>query len=158
MKYATEIAVLIAAAALAASAVLPVAGASEIYKWTDTEGNVHYGDRPSGVASEERVAIVSQRTDNARVQAGIDARLERQAARAEARQGREAADAERAEEEQKAADRAAACAENRTRLNNYNESARLYREDENGERVYLDDSERETAKQRVQELIDEYCG
>ena len=158
MKYATEIAALLAAAALAASAVVPIAGAGEIYKWTDAEGNVHYGDRPSGDAGEERLAIVSQRTDSARVQAGIDARLERQAARAEARQNREDEDAERAEEEQQAADRAAACEENRNRLNTYNESARLYREDENGERVYLDDSEREAAKQRVQELINEYCG
>jgi len=158
MKYATEIAALLAAAALAASAVVPVAGAGEIYKWTDAEGNVHYGDRPSGDASEERLAIVSQRTDSGRVQAGIDARLERQAARAEARQNRDAEDAERAEEEKESADRAAACQENRQRLNTYNESARLYREDENGERVYLDDGERETAKQRVQEMIDEYCG
>jgi len=158
MKYAKEVAALLAIGALAASAVLPVAGASEIYKWTDADGNVHYGDRPSGVASEERVAIASQRTDASRVQAGIDARLERQAARAEARQTRETEDADRAEEEQKAAERTAACEQNRQRLNSYNESPRLYREDENGERVYLDDSERETAKQRVQELIDEYCG
>ncbi len=158
MKYAKEVAVLLAAAALAASAVMPLAGASEIYKWTDAEGNVHYGDRPSGVASEERVAIASQRTDAARVQAGIDARLERQATRDEARQARETEDAERAEEEKKSAERAAACEENRQRLNTFDEAARLYREDENGERVYLDESEREAAKQRARELINEHCG
>ena len=44
------------------------------------------------------------------------------------------------------------------RLQTYTESRRLYREDENGERDYLDDNAREQAEQQVRDLIDEYCG
>ncbi|MEO1246693.1 MAG: DUF4124 domain-containing protein [Pseudomonadota bacterium] len=158
MKNSRTSAALLAATLISLGAMAPAAMAVEIYKWTDAEGNVHYGDRPSGEASEELVAVASSRTDRARVQAGIDARLERDAARGEARQARAEEESARAEERREAEERATACQENRLRLQTYNESPRLYREDENGERVYLDDAERDTAKQRVQEMIDEYCG
>ena len=134
------------------------AGAGEIYKYTDADGNVHYGDRPTGDPTEERLAIVSRGTDPAAVQARIDARQERDATRQEARTARaEAAEAE-AEERSVAAERAARCEENRVRLQTYTDSRRLYREDENGERVYLDDDAREEAMQQVRDQIDEYCG
>jgi hypothetical protein len=35
--------------------------ANEIYKWTDEEGNVHYEDRPTGAATEERMALSYRR-------------------------------------------------------------------------------------------------
>ena len=134
------------------------AEAGEIYKYTDADGNVHYGDRPTGDPTEERLAIVSRGTDPAAVQARIDARQERDATRQEARTTRaEAAEAE-AEERSVAAERAARCEENRVRLQTYTDSRRLYREDENGERVYLDDDAREEAMQQVRDQIDEYCG
>ena len=37
-------------------------------------------------------------------------------------------------------------------------SRRLYREDEAGERVYLDEAETQAARQRVEDQISEYCG
>jgi len=78
-------------------------------------------------------------------------------ARDEAREAESREEARRAEQRQEAADRAAKCQQNRARLQSYNESRRLYREDENGERVYLDGPEREEAEQKVRELIAEYC-
>ena len=42
---------------------------SEIYKWTDEDGNVHYVDRPTGQPDETRLDIYSSRTDNTVVQA-----------------------------------------------------------------------------------------
>ncbi len=134
------------------------AGAGEIYKYTDADGNVHYGDRPTGNPTEQRLAIVSRDTDPAAVQARVEARKERDAARAEARTARDEAATAEAGEREAAEARTAKCEENRSRLETYNQSRRLYREDENGERVYLDDSEREEAMQRVRDLIDEHCG
>ena len=130
----------------------------EIYKYTDADGNVHYGDRPTGDPTEERLAIVSRSTDPAAVQARIEARQARDATRQEARTAREHEAQTEAEEQTAAAERAAKCQENRTRLQTYTESRRLYREDENGERDYLDDDAREEAMQQVRDLIDEYCG
>ena len=134
------------------------AGASEIYKHTDADGNVHYGDRPTGDQTEELLVIVSRRSDSDAVQARIDARQAEDARREEARGERlEAAQAE-TQARAIAAERAAQCEQHRMRLQTYTESRRLYREDENGERDYLDDNAREQAMQQVRDLIDEYCG
>ena len=130
--------------------------AGEIYKWTDDEGNVHYEDRPTGEAVE-RVAITSSRTNNTAVRASIDARRARQAAR-------EDANAEREEEERKAeevariaAERQQKCQESRARMESYLQARRLYRESENGEREYLDDTQVMEAREQAQEDIQAYC-
>ncbi len=129
--------------------------ANEIYKWTDDNGNVHYGDRPSGAATEERVAISYKRTDGAAVQARVAARRENDSIRREARD-----DEQRSEEEIRAEreDRKKKCEDYRAKLNTLVTSRRLYREDENGERQYLDETELQEARQRAEELVAEYCG
>ena len=141
------------------TAVLTAGGAtlaSEIYRWIDADGSVHYGDRPTGQPTEQRLAIASNRTDVAAVQARTQARLGAQAARQEAagsgpqEKTREELRAEREE-------RAQQCRQHRERLESYLQSQRLYREDENGERVYLDEQEILDARARVQEKIQEYC-
>ncbi|MDH3338475.1 MAG: DUF4124 domain-containing protein, partial [Gammaproteobacteria bacterium] len=53
--------------------------ASEIYKWTDADGNVHYEDRPTFGAQIERLAIASKKTDNSAVQARLEANREARA-------------------------------------------------------------------------------
>ena len=144
-------------------ALIAVAGAGvhaqEIYKWTDSEGNVHYEDRPSELtgAASQLVAVRSQRTNAAAVQAGVEARLERQEARAEARE--EALEAEKAAEEERAAEaqKVEQCAEYRQRLERMITSRRLYKLDESGERVYLDDAQMDEARSQLQARIMENC-
>ena len=48
--------------------------ASEIYRYTDEDGNVHFTDRPTGQDDEQRLAIDSQPTDPAAVQQRFDER------------------------------------------------------------------------------------
>ena len=48
-----------------------IAFANDIYKWTDEDGNIHYGDRPTGDATEERMAISSSSTNPSKVQARL---------------------------------------------------------------------------------------
>ena len=131
--------------------------ASEIYKWTDDEGNVHYGDRPSGESSEQRIGITYKRTDRADLQARVDSHRESQSARQEARQAR--AEEQKTAEEQRAEaeERETKCEDYRARLETFVTSPRLYREDENGEREYLDEKETQDARQRAEELVAEYC-
>ena len=149
----TALLFLVAALAFAGSAL-----ASEtIYKWTDADGNVHYGDRPSGAPSEERLVLTYQRTDQTAVQGRIQARLDRQAERDEARAQREEDKQEAADEAAAAAERQQACADARDRLDAYLESRRLYRTDANGERVYLDDAARDEAQRKAAEKVTELC-
>jgi hypothetical protein len=150
----TTCALLLACLAMAAPAAV---SASEIYKWTDAEGNVHFGDRPSGAATEERLGINSSATDPERVRAVVQARNNARTERNEQRAA--AAEAEPTAEELRAAEaeRQQKCDTYRERLQKFVTSRRLYREDDNGERVYLDEEESLAARARVQEQVLEYC-
>ena len=144
---------------LTVAAVLTASGTAlsgEIYKWTDEDGNVHYEDRPLG-ESVERVDIVSRSTNSSAVQASVDANSKRMEALRESRAKRaeEKQEADKAAEELQA--RKQKCEQYRARLESYLQSQRLYREDESGERVYLDESQIMEARAKVQEQIQEYC-
>jgi len=143
--------------AVAAMTFAAGAMANEIYKWTDSEGNVHYEDRPSGAATEERIDIAYRRTDSSAVNQRIQARLDRQSERDEAKSVAAAQEQEAADSAAAAEERARACERARSRLETYLQSRRLYRTDENGERVYLDDAERQEARQKAEEQITEFC-
>jgi hypothetical protein len=133
--------------------------ANEIYKWVDEQGNVNYGDRPTAAdgASPEVVALTYRRTDSGSVQKRVAAHGEAEATREEKR-------AAKADEKKAAADQAAEaeakqkrCDTYRSRLESYVQSRRLYREDEQGEREYLDETETNAARQRAEELVAENC-
>jgi len=147
-------ALLLATAALAFATGV---SANEIYKWTDENGNIHYEDRPSGEPTEERLALSYGRTDSRAVQQRIAAHHERQAARDEAKSVAAAAEQEAADNAAAAAERKQACERARTRLETYLQSPRLYRTDENGERVYLDDEQRQEARRKAEEQVTEFC-
>jgi catalase len=146
------LALVLAAAALASSAL-----AGEIYKYVDDTGNVHYLDRPSGESGEERMDISYSGTSNAAVSARVEKRRDYMAAleeaRSEAQSQREAEAQARAEMEA----RAAKCQEHRARLETYLQSRRLYRENEAGEREYLDEKQTMEARRKVEEAIQENC-
>ena len=131
--------------------------ANEIYKWTDENGTVHYGDRPSGAATEQRLAMSYRRTDSGSVDKRVQARVEAKTAREEARADADAAEKEAEENAAIAAERERKCERSRTRLETYLQSRRLYRTDDNGERVYLDDEQRSEARRKAEEQVAEFC-
>jgi len=140
------------------TAALVFSGAAlsgEIYKWTDEDGNVHYEDRPTG--DDVQLVAVTRNTDNSSVQASIDARRAREAARADARSQRNEDDQAAAEEQLAAAERVEKCEESRSRMETYLTARRLYKEGEDGERVYLDESQIMDARSKAQESIQKYC-
>ncbi|MFQ5549026.1 MAG: DUF4124 domain-containing protein [Woeseia sp.] len=133
-----------------------MAFAGEIYRWTDEQGNVHYVDRPTGEPTEERLDISSKPTDPARVQARVQQRHEARAAAAQAA----AKEPEGPTEEElraQALERQEKCNTYKARLQKFLTSRRLYKLDDNGERVYLDEGEMLAARERVQSQIEEYC-
>jgi hypothetical protein len=143
-----------------AAVAMTVAGgafASGIYKWTDADGNVHYEDRPSGAATEERMALSYSRSNPGSVQRQKQGLADSVAARQEARAKADEAAKSAEEEAAKAADNQKKCETYRARLQTFVQSRRLYRQDENGERVYLDETETQKARENVEELISEHC-
>jgi len=151
MKSSSKIFAIVLAATLSFSA-----SASEIYTWTDSSGNVHYGDRPSDPKSK-RMAIQSRPTDPSRIAAMTQAKAEARARKIE--EATAAASEGPSPEELAAAarEKAAKCSDYRGKLEKMLQSRRLYREDENGERVYLDENEMLAARERVQSQVEDYC-
>jgi len=146
----------IAIAALLSLAVTGAATASDIYKWTDEDGNVHYTDRPEGVQAE-RVGIDSSRTDQNRVLEMAQARVD---AQADAVEAKDAAAASTAEQEKLHAENERLernCKTARERMQQLVSGRRLYSRVEDGQRVYLDDDERLAAREKVENLISENC-
>ena len=142
-----------------ATASLLVGGTAlsgEIYKWTDADGNVHYEDRPVG-DDVERLKVISSNTDSDAVQASVEARHDREAARSEARSKRDEDDQAAAEARAEAAQRDVKCQESRSRMQTYLQSRRLYKQDDAGERVYLDEDQTTQARADAQEMIQKYC-
>ena len=143
-------------------AVLAIAGstnvyADDIYKWIDEDGGVHYEDRPSGAASEEILQFSYNRTSSTAVKQRIQTRHDVTATRREAREERDEEQRSAAETRAAAEEKLAKCQEYRQRMRTMLDSQRLYREDENGERVYLDDVAKAEARQQAEILIRENC-
>ena len=130
--------------------LLPGLAAAEIYRWTDANGQVHFGQRP--VNGAERVEVKPQvverdqltREREERANRFFDARREEQAQ----------ASAVAAERQAK---RAAECQELRRRLGNMPEGYSYYRTDANGEREYYSDQQVDTARQQLQAQVAQRC-
>ncbi|MEM6512514.1 MAG: DUF4124 domain-containing protein [Pseudomonadota bacterium] len=136
-----------AVAILAASTVL----ADDIYRYTDENGTVHYVDRPTGAATEQRITVATSRpTQNAQAD---DSRPDWRERRANRQTAKEEADSAKADEDE----RERLCNDYRQRLSTYDNGRRLFRMDEQGERVYLTPEEIEEARQVVRERIEENC-
>ena len=130
--------------------------AGDIYKWTDKEGNVYFSDHPGGEETE-RLEIQSRPTDPARIQSMSQARIESRARAAKEKAAAKAA-APSAEEIQAIADeRAKKCSTYRAQLQTYITTRRIYHEDESGERVYLDEEEMRTVRERIENQVQEFC-
>ena len=132
--------------------------ADDIYKWTDENGNVHYEDRPSGNPSEQRLQFSYNRTNAKSVQGRVQRQQDVANTRREARDEAEAAERTAAEERAAAEQKLAQCASYRAKLKTMLESRRVYRQDESGERAYLDEAQRAEARTKAEELIKETCG
>jgi hypothetical protein len=120
-------------AALNASAVL--------YKWTDENGRVVYGDQPPPSVKAERVnpAIAPADPSAVRNMAAKDAEIKK-------RQQQRADDEAKAEKEQADAKKKVdMCAQARGRIRTLREDANVYRYNEKGERVFYEPAERQKA-------------
>ena len=146
----------IAVALMLAVTTAGTAAAGDIFKWTDEDGNVHFGDRPLG-EDPEKVAIQSRPTNPERVQATVQSRANAAAKAAEEEAAATPAGPSPEELQAEADERAEKCGKYREQLQRFVRSRRLYREDESGERVYLDEDEMQAARERVENQVQDFC-
>ncbi|MBC9251773.1 hypothetical protein A9179_16000 [Pseudomonas alcaligenes] len=131
--------------------LLPGLAGAEIYRWTDANGQVHFGEQPGGAGAQqiEVKPQVVERDDATRQ------REERTEQFYEARRQEKAqADAKSAEAR---AQRAQECKELRSQLAEIQRGGRYFVTDKNGERSYISDKEIDGARNRLSSRIAERC-
>ena len=122
--------------------VLTAASAQAVlYKWTDENGRVVYGDQPPASAKPDRVnpGIAPADPSAVRSMAAKDAEIKKRQqdrADAEAKSDKEQADAKR---------KGDMCAQARGRIRTLREDVNVYRYNEKGEKVFFEPAERQKA-------------
>ncbi len=125
-----------------------------VYKWTDENGNVHYGDKPT--TGGERLNIstetptrstTSDETREERRQRISDSLTDDRLARKE----------KKAEAKKKKAQSDRQCVYAKDRLKRYQRAGRLYNLDKEGNRVILPDKSRDKTIANLQKEIRKNC-
>ena len=134
---------------------------AEVYQWTDAEGRVHFGDRPPQTGARTVPLPESRESPESpgAPAATSGERLEKQhkllrAFEEERRQDRDAH--EQAQRDK--AERERNCNEARERLQTYERSSALYDLDAQGERIYVDETQREQIIAEQRKAVKDLCG
>jgi hypothetical protein len=130
--------------------------AAEVYKWTDAEGRVHFGDRPPQSGAD---AVPLSRKAQSISAPTADERLDKQrrllhAFEEERRQRRDA----QAQAQQEKTTRQRNCVEARDDLRSQEVAGALYRLGADGQRIYLDAAERARALEETRAAVRHWCG
>ncbi|WP_181295663.1 DUF4124 domain-containing protein [Pseudomonas sp. Q2-TVG4-2] len=123
---------------------------AEIYRWVDSQGNVHFDSRPRPGAEQVEVRPqVIERDDATRER---EARTERffEARRQEQQAANQAASEQHVKREQR-------CRELRQELSRLSRGGRYFRADANGGRVYYSDEEIGAARRQLASRISQNC-
>ncbi|MCW3149940.1 DUF4124 domain-containing protein [Stutzerimonas stutzeri] len=131
-------------------ALLPPLATAQIYRWTDAEGRVHFGQRPAAGAEQVEVRPQIIERDEATRQ-----REERSEKFFDARRQEQQADA--AQVGKQRAQREKECRGLREELAVLQRGGRYFRTDAAGERVYYSESEIEKARQQLASRIRQRC-
>jgi hypothetical protein len=127
-----------------------------VYKWLDEQGRIHYGDSPPLDQPAETVRTPPPPSDEEvlRAQSRLDGIVERdEAARAEAQQREQEAAAGARDEAQ----RQARCLTARRDLHVLELERPVYRVDEKGNRVFLEDDQRAKELSRARQQVKDHC-
>ncbi|WP_417532326.1 DUF4124 domain-containing protein [Marinobacter lipolyticus] len=133
----------------------PVVGMAEVYRWVDAEGRTHFSDRPPAQAASQEVKVESPpaRVDNA-------ARDRQQKVNAFLKQRQQERDQQRAADakaEKQAAKQAELCTRLRARVKHMESVSTFYNLNEQGERVFVSESENTRIRERFRKKVAEAC-
>ena len=156
---ARRLAVACGIAAFAASAFMAASADTEVYKWVDPQGRIHYSDRPP---PSEGKLLSMESTPSAHQHAAAERSSAPPSSSPPPRSNTSSPDANPKTRETVENDVANAHAEQckaaQDRYTMYVNSRHLYREGPNKERIYLTDAELETERLNAKREADERCG
>lgn len=155
---------------------LPIVGNAEIYKWKDKNGTTRYSDTPppsnikqetlgakkgikptaatpvTPVAPQQEPAVNEAAKDSPPVPGSAD-----EEAAAKRQSNAEAEKNNKLEKEKQDAAKAENCKAAKSNLASYEQGGRVYKMNEKGERVYLDDNDFKAGREKAQQEISENC-
>jgi hypothetical protein len=125
---------------------------AQIYKWTDANGKIQYSDAPPA-SSRVNASVVKTAPvpESAQKEAGWEEKDRDYRSRKALRNS-----AGRAEDPAMEKGSAQQCSDARGRLAHFNGRI-IYRVDKNGEKVYVEDSERATIEKNARDAIAQHC-
>ena len=133
-----------------------------VYKWVDSSGKVQYSDQPPTNNSKtkqlkvETSPPVTQSTAGEKApvaKSAADKEIEFRKRRVESEETQKKQDKQANETKQKQEN----CINARGQLRSMQESGRIVKYDENGEKAYLDDAGRQQAIEKAQKEVDIWC-
>lgn len=136
--------------------LLPLPTMAGVYKWTDANGQVHFGDRPPAEKTAEEVTINAEppgkdAAASERIRKMNEFLGQRQAER-EVRQAEEAKIQRRAEMQE------ARCRKLKAQLKHMASVSTFYNLNEDGEKVFVSEEDNTRIRERFSQRVRQACG
>ena len=148
---------------IAASLAFSASAAAQMYKWKDKDGHTRYGDVPPPGADATPMRGSSRAAPSAAPAAGAakddksEKALTPEQAFRKRQQERAAAEQKSAKERTESAEKQANCSQAQRQLATLESGQRIAVTNADGERSYMDDSQRAAETQRAQKAVSDWC-
>jgi hypothetical protein len=140
------------------AAVFATAASAQMYKWRDSDGRIQYSDTPPPVGAKDIQRLRKDTSPAAAAPSSAARSLAEQDAEFKKRLvEKQEAQAKQAKEAQEEEFRARNCAQAKAQLAALESGARMVQLNAKGERIPIEDSERERAKQDTQKAVESWC-
>ena len=141
-------------------ASLPLGAAEKLYRWVDADGNVYFSDRPPEKQEAEQIEVDAEISDRRRI-AGRERLAESQRSLNQNRIDRALSSQELAalevEREKAERQRQVKCEQARYNLEVLSTVGPVFSRNEAGERVYVEDEQRDQQIAEYEQKVSEYC-
>ena len=127
-----------------------------VYKWTDKEGNVHYGDQPVVQQKATELNIITKPSSGFSVSS--DKKKERDRVLEEFKEDREARNKKRNDKRVAKKKLKKQCARARDGLKRHREASAVYKLNSKGERVFYSKEKRAKNERAFKKAIKKHCG
>ncbi len=127
-----------------------------VYKWTDKEGNVHYGDQPVVQQKATELNIITKPSSGFSVSS--DKKKERDRVLEEFKEDREARNKKRNDKRVAKKKLKKQCARARDGLRRHREASAVYKLNSKGERVFYSKEKRAKNERAFKKAIKKHCG
>ena len=127
-----------------------------VYKWTDKEGNVHYGDQPVVQQKATELNIITKPSSGFSVSS--DKKKERDRVLEEFKEDREARNKKRNDKRVAKKKLKKQCAGARDGLKRHREASAVYKLNSKGERVFYSKEKRAKNERAFKKAIKKHCG